>query len=66
MRGFYGNLYRKMQERGVSSRQLACVAGVSKLAVLLKLHGLIEWQLHEVLRICVFFRVVDAEELFSN
>ena len=66
MKVIYDSLYQKMSECGVTPKELAAVAGISVFSLWLKMRGFAQWKLHEVLCICVFFRVVDAEELFSN
>lgn len=66
MKIVYHNLYQKMLTCGVSTKELAKIAGTSTFAIWLKLRGLIKWKLHEMLRVCVFFRIPDAGELFSN
>lgn len=66
MRVVYCRLKEKMAECGVTTKELAAVAGVSTFFLRLKLRGVIPWQLDEVLRICVFFRIADVNELFSS
>lgn len=66
MRVIYDRLYRLMADSGVSTRDLAAIAGTNTIAVWLKLRGIMQWKLTEVVRICCFFSVVDAEYLFSN
>lgn len=60
------NLKRKMHEHGITARELAAIADVSVFELNLKMRGILEWKLHEVLRICAYFLVVDVEELFYS
>lgn len=57
-------LRQHMRESNVCWKELAVVAGVNSFTFHLKMWGIKRWKLTEVLRICCFFRVPDAEHLF--
>ena len=60
----YPNLHLKMIENKVSIRDLSVISGTSRLALWLKLRGFLAWKSVECVRICVFFRTPDADDLF--
>lgn len=64
MKNTYPNLQEKMEDFGFSARELAAIAGIGVLKTRLKLMGILPWKLTEVVRICGFFSVTDAESLF--
>ena len=60
----YPVLRQRMKEQGVSGKELAAVAGITRIAFQLKMWGIKRWTLTEAVRICCFFRTPDAEHLF--
>lgn len=60
----YPVLRQRMREHGVSDKELAAVAGISRIAYQLKMWGIKRWTLTEAVKICGFFRCPDAEHLF--
>ena len=60
----YPILSQRMREQGVSSKELAAIAEVNIVGFYLKMLGIKQWKITEVLRICCFFRTPDAEHLF--
>ena len=56
----YPVLRQRMEEHGVSGRELARVAGVSRIAFFLKMWGIKRWSLPEAVKICGFFNTPDA------
>jgi hypothetical protein len=60
----YPVLSQRMKEHGVSVRELAAYAGMSRVAFYLKMWGVKRWRLTDTVRICCFFRTPDAEHLF--
>jgi predicted transcriptional regulator len=53
-----------MREHSVSAKELAAIAGVSQVAIHLKMWGFKRWTLTDAVKICGFFRSPDAEHLF--
>lgn len=64
MMAVYPNLRQRMVEHGISSKELAAVAGISRMTFHLKMRGIMQWKLPEVVKICCFFQFPDAECLF--
>ena len=60
----YPILRQRMKEQGVKSKELAAVASVSIVEFYLKMLGVKQWKMTEVLNICCFFRYPNAEHLF--
>ena len=60
----YPVLRQRMREHGISSKELAAVTGITRIAFQLKMWGIKQWSLCEAVRICCFFRTPDAEHLF--
>lgn len=60
----YPVLRHYMEEHGVTDSELAAIAGVNTITFYLKMRGIIQWNLTEVVKICGFFRCPNAEHLF--
>jgi hypothetical protein len=60
----YPRLRQYLRENEVSWSELAAVAGMNSITLHMKMWGILQWTLTEVLRICCFFRCPDAEHLF--
>lgn len=64
MINLYPVLRQYMNRTGVSWSEMAAIAGVNKMVFHLRMWGITQWKLTEVLRICCFFNTPDAEHLF--
>lgn len=64
LKAVYVELQRRMDDKDVSDKELAAVAGINRLSFYLKMRGIMRWKLAEVLRICVFFKDADIDSLF--
>ncbi len=60
----YPILSQRMREQGVSPKELAAIAQINIVSFYLKMLGIKQWNITEVLRICCFFRTPNAEHLF--
>lgn len=60
----YPVLRQRMREQGIGSKEVAAAAEISLLAFYMRILGIKQWELPEVVRICCFFRTSDAEHLF--
>lgn len=60
----YPVLRQRMMEQQITSKDLAAVAGVNRMAFYLKMCGIKRWKLTEAVKICCFFRTHNAEHLF--
>lgn len=60
----YPVLRQRMEELGVTNRELAGVIGVNLITLKLKMWGIKRWTLTEAVKICGFFSTPDAEHLF--
>ena len=60
----YPKLSQRMRAQGVSWRELAKIAEIDIISFSLKMIGIKQWKITEVVRICCFFRTPDAEHLF--
>ena len=64
MINLYPVLRQYMNRAGVSWSEMAAIAGVHNMVFHLRMWGIMQWKLTEVLRICCFFNTPDAEHLF--
>lgn len=62
----YPILRQHMEERGISLKELADVAGTNIISISLKMCGIKRWKLTEVVKICCFFNTHDGERLFRK
>lgn len=60
----YPILRQHMAQSGTSWSDLAAISGTNKFIFHLKMWGIMQWKLTEVVNICCFFRTPDAEHLF--
>lgn len=60
----YPVLRQRMRDSGISYRELAAVIDVNVITLWLKMCGIKQWCLPEVVKICCFFRTSDAERMF--
>lgn len=60
----YPRLRQYLKENEISLSEISAVAGINKFTFLLKMWGIKQWNLTEVVKICCFFRCPDAEHLF--
>lgn len=66
MKTVYPVLYEKMREHDISFEELAAVINVNRFTFLLKMLGIKQWKLTEVVSICCFFRTHNVEHLFCK
>lgn len=64
MRTVYPNLQRSLNERGISTKELAAHLGIKTLHCKFKMYGVSPWTFTEVLKICKLLEPADAELLF--
>lgn len=64
MISLYPILRQYMAQSGTSFSDLAVISGTNKIIFHMKMWGILQWKLTEVLKICCFFRTPDAEHLF--
>lgn len=57
-------LRQRIREAGISWTELAVVTGESLFAIHMKMLGIKRWTLTDVVKICGFFNIPDAEHLF--
>lgn len=60
----YPRLRQYLKENKVSWSEAAAVAGINTFTFHLKMWGIKQWNIPEVVKICCFFRTPDAEHLF--
>lgn len=60
----YPVLRQRMIEHGITFKELATIANVSRITLFLKMLGIKRWKLTEALNICCFFNTHDIEHLF--
>lgn len=60
----YPVLRQHMKENNINWVKMAAVAGINIFAFHLKMFGIKQWKITEVVNICCFFRTLDAERLF--
>ena len=60
----YPVLRQRMEEHGVTCRELSAIIGVNLIIFTLKMWGIKRWSLTEAVKICGFFRCPDTEHLF--
>jgi hypothetical protein len=60
----YPNLRQRMEELGVTDRELANWLNMSRIVLQLKMWGIKGWTLTDAVRLCAFFRTPDVEHLF--
>ena len=60
----YPHLRQYLKENGISWSEIAAVAGINVFAFHLRMFGIKQWKITEVVRICCFFRCPNAEHLF--
>ena len=60
----YPVIRQRMTELGVTSRELAAILGMNRIAFQLKMWGIKRWTLTDGIRLCGFFNTPDAEHLF--
>lgn len=60
----YPVLRQRMREHGISYKDLAKAAGITLFACHLKMLGIMQWNLTEVVNVCCIFSTPDAEHLF--
>lgn len=60
----YPVIRQRMKDFGVTSKELAAILDISRIAFQLKMWGFKRWTLPDVVRLCGFFRTLDAEHLF--
>ena len=61
---FYPVLRQHMREHGITYKELAAIAGISRFTLTLTMWGIREWKLPEAVRICCFFKTTNAEKMF--
>jgi DNA-binding Xre family transcriptional regulator len=64
MNSLFPNLQAAMEQRGVSSKDIADVIGLSEEIVRLKMRGIRDWKLTEALAICRYLHHPDFHNLF--
>lgn len=62
----YPHLLEKLNEKGISYRELSHVADVSQMGIYRRITGITEWKLPEVVAICQYLGEPDAEKLFQR
>lgn len=60
----YPVLRQRMEEKGVTSRELAAVVGNNPITFTMKMWGIKRWTLTDAVKLCGFFSTPDAEHLF--
>lgn len=60
----YPNLYRKLNDSGVTLSHLAEVLNIPEECVNRKMQGQLPWKLHEVVAVCRLLNYSDAKLLF--
>ena len=60
----YPVLRQRMEEHGVTCKDLAAVVGDNLITFYSKMWGIKRWTLTDVVKICGFFSYPDAEHLF--
>ena len=60
----YPTLRQLMRNRGISYKELADIANISKAKCCLSLWGIRRWKLTESVNICCFFNTPNVEQVF--
>lgn len=60
----YPILRQYIAKSGISWSELAAGSGINKFVFHLKMWGIVQWKLTDVVNICCFFRTPNAEHLF--
>ena len=60
----YPVLRQLMAEKHVKYKELAAIAGISRIECCLSMWGLRQWKLTEAVNICCFFRTKNIERVF--
>ena len=60
----YPILGQRMNEHGISCKELASIAGMSRFSLYLTMWGIRKWRLTEAVKICAFFKTPNAEKVF--
>lgn len=66
MVGVYPVLSQYMKDHGITSKELATVANISRLTFYMKMWGIKRWTLTEAVSICCFFNTHEVEHLFHQ
>jgi hypothetical protein len=64
MIALYPVLRQRMRENNTSWAELSAIMGMPPMVFHLKMWGIKRWTLTDVVKICGFFRTLDAEHLF--
>lgn len=62
----YPNLVATMRERGVGCKELADILDIGYYSAYRRLRGFVGWKLGEIVCLCKYFGIPDAEWLFTR